>query len=256
MADDFPQTGTQQKPWYKTTGGIVFLIILAFIISIILIFVAFFVYFSLQIRFGNAEELEQKFNSRFTSNQSVVGEAMTSVIEEDTKTFIRSHNATFGNPNAGVTIIVFSDFECQFSQQSFPIFQQVMQTYEPAIKVVFKNISLGSTDAPGFQASVAASCANQQNKFLEYYNILFTQKNFDQVSLIKYAEDLGLNKNLFTACLKAEKNIFDIQQDIKDAIALNLRGTPTFIVNNKKIEGVADLNQWTSIILSELEQTK
>jgi len=74
--------------------------------------------------------------------------------------------------------------------------------------------------------------------------------------LTAYAKELELNTGLFTECLDSETTKSLLQNDLKDAVSLGVRGTPTFIVNNKKIEGALNKDQWDKIILGEIGTTK
>jgi len=60
--------------------------------------------------------------------------------------------------------------------------------------------------------------------------------------------------NKFDTCFKTQRNLTDIQQDLKDAVDLGLRGTPTYLVNGKIIEGVISAEEWDNIIIKNLNQ--
>ena len=85
-----------------------------------------------------------------------------------------------GNPNAPVTIIEFSDFQCPFCAkfhiQTLPA---IIEEYinEDKVKLVFRDFPIQSIHPNALPASVAAECANEQGKFKEMHNILFEKQN-------------------------------------------------------------------------------
>ncbi|GEM_PF-486431 len=81
-----------------------------------------------------------------------------------------------GNKNAPVTIIEFSDFQCPFCSRSVPIVEQVLKTYGDKVKLVYKQLPLTSIHPNAQIASLASECANEQKKFWEYHDLLFTNQ--------------------------------------------------------------------------------
>ena len=55
-------------------------------------------------------------------------------------------------------------------------------------------------------------------------------------------------------CLSSEKYIQNLTQDLYDANEIEIRGTPTYIINQTKLEGVITQDFWNEIILEKLKQ--
>ena len=85
-----------------------------------------------------------------------------------------------GNPDAPITIIEFSDFQCPFCArfhiQTLPT---IMEEYieKGDVKLVFRDFPLQSIHPNAVPASVAAECANEQGKFKQMHDILFEKQN-------------------------------------------------------------------------------
>ena len=85
-----------------------------------------------------------------------------------------------GNPDAPITIIEFSDFQCPFCArfhiQTLPT---IMEEYieKGDVKLVFRDFPLQSIHPNAVPASVSAECANEQGKFKEMHDILFEKQN-------------------------------------------------------------------------------
>jgi protein-disulfide isomerase len=92
-------------------------------------------------------------------------------------------------------------------------------------------------------ASVAAECANDQNKFREMHDALFENQNdwnrletIDALSLFsQYASDMQLDQELFDSCLNSGKHIPEIQNDLNDGRDYGVSGTPGFFIGNDQI---------------------
>lgn len=245
----------QTKQWYQTAVGATFLGIFIFFIVAGLAFFGFVTYYSWQLKFGDKQQLAKEFKSDELAAAELFAKDPKKITEDITK-LIYPTSPVFGTQSAPVTILAFIDFECPFSRESYPIFKQVMEKYGSAIKVVFKHLPIATINQNAVQAHLASTCAQEQNKFWEYYNILFSKKELSEESLIKYANDLKLNIDQFKNCLSTEKFIMNIQKDLVDATKLEVRGTPTFFVNQTRVEGVVSLENWDTIILDEITASK
>lgn len=221
-------------------------------------FVVFFglvAYYLWQGKYGTDQEIaktryefqSQKFT---TASDAKDGPKAPTNWEE----YLTPANPAFGNPNNPVTIVAFIDFECPFSQEGYPIFKSVVETYGAAAKIIFKQLPLTSIHARALPAAEAAACANEQGKFWQYYNDLFNTKKLSDTDLTTTAAAVGLDLNKFAMCQKNHKYQSAIERDVNDAIALGVRGTPTYFVNNEVIEGVIDRSAWDTIMLRNLKK--
>lgn len=143
----------------------------------------------------------------------------------------------FGNANAPVKIVEFTDFECPFCGEAQPALQEVLRAYPNQVSLIFKNFPL-SMHRHAHTAHLAAMCAYEQGKFWEYRNILFqNQRALKRTDLVTYAERLGLHLEPFGQCLDEEKYALKIEQDFNEGIRRGVMGTPTFLINGKPFSG-------------------
>ncbi|HII72314.1 TPA: DsbA family protein [Candidatus Woesearchaeota archaeon] len=160
-----------------------------------------------------------------------------------------------GDPDAPVTIVEFSDFECpycgMFYQQAY---QQILSEYvdEGLVKIVFRDYPLPfHEDAQ--KAAEAAECAGDQGKFYDMHDMLFENQDSLSVSdLKKYAKELGLNTAKFNDCLDSGKYEEEVQMDAADGSAYGVSGTPAFFVNGRLMEGALPFDQIAQVIEEEL----
>ncbi len=242
----------QKKPWYKTLAGRLFLLVLLLITVGFLIFASFVGYYVWKIKTGQGAELAAQFNQEFSVDASL-NQQNAQIPYQDPTTSIRPNNPRLGNAVSGIKIIAFIDFECPFCQKSYPIFKNVVEKYSPAVDIVFKQFPLASIHPNAIPAAIASACADEQDKFWEYHDLIFENRKADQSSIVSYASQLNLNMAQFQTCLESQKYNFLINQDLQDGISLGVRGTPTYFVNNIKLEGVVSEKKWEETILSQLQ---
>lgn len=154
-----------------------------------------------------------------------------------------------GNPDAPIVIVEFSDFECPFCRQAFPILKQMIAKNSDYVKFVYLDFPISSIHDMAIPAAHAARCANEQGKFWQYHDNLFqNQDNLSQSTFLALAELNGLDKNDFVVCMDSQKYIQDIQNQFQLGLELGVMGTPTFFVNGRRFSGVLPPDIWDQII--------
>jgi protein-disulfide isomerase len=160
---------------------------------------------------------------------------------------------TLGDPNAPITVAEFADFQCpvcgEFARQVLP---QIEEKYIKTgkIKFVFNHFAFIGADQFGdnsesIRAAEASECANDQNKFWDYAHTLFNnqagenQGAFNDASLEKFAQQIGLNMDQFKACMADRRHLDKIHQSNNYAQTHGVRGTPTLFINGAMISGYA-----------------
>ncbi|MBI2047015.1 thioredoxin domain-containing protein [Candidatus Pacearchaeota archaeon] len=158
-------------------------------------------------------------------------------------------NPAKGNSSSKIIIIEFSDFQCPKCKAALPVIDAVLDRY--GVALYYRNFPL-PMHKNSMNAAEAAECANEQEKFWQYHDILFqNQEMLDKESLKRYAAQLGLDAAQFNSCLDSHKYRNEIEKDFQDGEKLGVGGTPTFFINNRKIEG-ASLGVFESIIKEEM----
>jgi len=174
-----------------------------------------------------------------------------------------------GNPDAPITIIEFSDFQCpfcaRFHSQTLPL---ILEEYieQGKVKLVFRDFPIQSIHPNAFPASIAAECANEQGKFKEMHDMLFDNQNEwnkqDTVdalsSFSQYATNIQLEQETFDSCLTNGKYIEEIKKDLDDGRDYGVSGTPRFFVGNDQIgyvelKGAQPFESFKKIIDAQLD---
>ena len=142
------------------------------------------------------------------------------------------NGASRGDPNATVTVIEFTDFQCSACGAMYPVVEDVLKSYGNRVRFVVRNFPLTRAHANAFHAAQAAEAAKAQGKFWEYIDFLFkNQTTLEDDSLKKYATQVGLDRKRFDAELEAGKYEALIRRDVEDGEVYGVEATPTFFIN-------------------------
>ncbi len=112
------------------------------------------------------------------------------------------------------------------------------------IKYVFKYYPIldQGNDGESHWAAQAAECANEQGRFWDFHDKLFLKwlgENvgmYQKSQLKKFAGELKLDTAKFNACLDSGKAASVVAADVVDGAKLQVRGTPTFFINDKPLQ--------------------
>lgn len=112
-------------------------------------------------------------------------------------------------------------------------------------------------DAP--LAHLASMAANEQGKFWEYHDKLFSNMGKDKLKrefLVQYATELGLDLKKFESAIDSAKYKAAIDADAAEATSLGATGTPAFFVNGKYLAGAKPFEEFAKVINAELTRLK
>ena len=158
-----------------------------------------------------------------------------------------------GNPDAKITIVEFSDFQCPFCLKAHATIQELLSKYGDTVKLAYRDFPLRQIHPDAHGAAEASRCAGEQGKFWEYHDLLFeNQKDFGEETFQGYAEILELDAGVFTTCLESGKFQSQIQEDLQEGTRLGVTGTPGFFINGIPLTGAQPASVFEEIIDAEL----
>jgi protein-disulfide isomerase len=158
-----------------------------------------------------------------------------------------------GPAKAPITIVEFSDFQCPYCARVNPTLKQVEERYGEKVKVVFRDFPLVQIHKDAAKAAEAGECAQDQGKFWEMHDKLFSNQAKLQVEALKQsATEIGLDAASFNECLDSGKYASEWQKDMDEGARYGVTGTPAFFVNGRLISGAQPLEAFTTIIDEEL----
>lgn len=169
----------------------------------------------------------------------------------------------WGQKDASVTIVEFSDYECPYCRRMQPAIKKIRAEYQDKIKWVFKDFPL-DFHQQAIKAHTAAHCAGQQNKYFDYHYRLFDvplvneggrqKMDYSEKRLKKIASSIGLNMSDFGTCLQDKDGSIraEIQNDIEYAQSIGVRGTPSLFISGVYSSGLRSYEDLKEEIESRL----
>jgi protein-disulfide isomerase len=165
---------------------------------------------------------------------------------------------TLGNPDAPVTVEVWSDYQCpyckNFSENMLP---QLVNEYVAAgqARVIYRDfafldraIAINAAGTPvatdegdSLRAAEAAACAADQGLFWEYHAALFANQHdenggsFSESRLREIAKIVGLDMDQFNASLDGHAHRAEVLSMYQTAVATGVNSTPTILVNGEEV---------------------
>ena len=167
-----------------------------------------------------------------------------------------------GNPNAPITVVKFSDYECPACRMGATAIHPLFKRYPTQVKFVFMHFPLAqecNSDPQlkrtmhefACEAATVAVCSAEQGKFNETYETLFEfQKDFSQgkIAELLTSKVSGIDLGKLKSCMALPSTLEKIKNDAKVGINLKVQSTPTFFMNGKKIEGGLPTSIWIELI--------
>ena len=148
-------------------------------------------------------------------------------------------------PGAG-TATLYTDYQCPYCAKAEPKFEEAAKKLDGIMNVTVRHMPL-NIHANAVPAALAVEAAAAQGKHVEMANKLFAAqndwKNIQERSKLRtifndYAKELGLNVEEFDKALLDSNTVKPVQRDYEHAVKIGVKGTPTFVVNNKVIDGL------------------
>lgn len=162
-----------------------------------------------------------------------------------------------GSPDAPVTLVEFSDYDCPFCQRVVPTLEQLAETYGDQLRIVWKDFPLTQIHPDAFKAAEAAHCAGDQERYWEYHDRLFVnQGSLQPDRLRELAEEAGLDTAAFEACLDSSRHAARVRDGITQGTRLGVNSTPTIFINGRVIAGAHPYETFAAIVDEELARAR
>ena len=188
-------------------------------------------------------------SDRFTTSSKEAAENLRRVVDVSA-----DDDPSLGPVGAPVQIIAFEDYECPFSEASFSALRELTYLYPKEVRFVYRDYPLQDVHPRALLAAQAGECADAQRSFWPMHDKIYQNPfSLTQTAFEQYAKEIGLDVELFSACLNSGLMLDEIEKDTADAVTAGVRGTPTFFVNGKRVQGDVSLDVWKQIIASELK---
>jgi len=166
-----------------------------------------------------------------------------------------------GNPNAPVTVVELSDFQCpwcrRFTVETLPALER--EYIAPGkVRLVFINFPLAEIHRNAVAAHEVAMCAARQDRFWPMHDILFRRQEdwapLDEPgpALVAYADSIGADRDQLRRCLESGATRTEVETDARSAFRTGANSTPSFLIEGGLLAGQHGIEVWRPILDSIL----
>jgi protein-disulfide isomerase len=203
---------------------------------------------------------------------------------EDDKTVWKvpvGSSAVKGKPDAAITIIEFSDFQCPFCSRAEPTLQEVVKTYGDKVRIAWKHepLPFHNRAEPAAEFTMEARAQKGDKGFWAAHDLLWhkecqgkadandkqsceggggkwieNQVKINDDDLLDYAKQLGLDVGKVKSAIAEHTHQAEITADQDLADDLQANGTPHFFINGRRLVGAQPFDKFKTIIDEELKK--
>ncbi len=153
----------------------------------------------------------------------------------------------YGNIDAAVSLIEYSDFECPYCKLFHPTAKKIVDSYNGKVNWVYRHFPLGFHNPLAQLEAEAAECAallGGNEAFWRYADLLYehTLSNGNGLSiesLTPFAGEIGLDEAKFNECRESGQMTARVREDFDEGTRIGISGTPGNIILNHKTGEVA-----------------
>ena len=173
---------------------------------------------------------------------------------------VTGKDPSWGNADAPVTIVEFSDFQCPFCSRVGPTMKQIKDTYGPdKVRIVWKNqpLSFHQNAKPAAEAAQTVFAIAGSEAFWKFHDLAFqNQQNLTDANYEKWAGEAGADVNKFREAYKAKKHAAKVDEDAALANKVGATGTPAFRINGATVSGAQPFDNFKKVIDEQLAEAK
>ena len=167
---------------------------------------------------------------------------------------------SFGPPNAPVTIVLYSDFECPAcKEEAKTLRDNLAKAYPTQVRVYFRDFPLDQIHPWARTAAIAGRCFYRQNPqtFWDFYDWIYehqadvTPANVND-KLAEFAKEKNVDALQYSRCTDNKSTEPDIDKSVAEGKSLKIDQTPTMFINGRRIPGAVPWDNLKMIIDGEL----
>jgi protein-disulfide isomerase len=173
---------------------------------------------------------------------------------------VSDKDPTWGDGNAPVTLVIFSDFQCPFCTRVEPTIKQLKDKYgKDKLRVVWKNqpLSFHQNARPAAEAAATVHGLAGSDAFWKFHELAFkNQQSLTEENYAKWAAESGVDAAKFKAAYQGKKYASKVDEDMALANKVGATGTPAFRINGATLVGAQPAAEFEKIIDAQLAEAK
>ncbi len=173
---------------------------------------------------------------------------------------VSAKDPQWGKPNAPVTIVEISDFQCPFCSRVEPTMKQLKEKYGPdKIRIVWKNnpLPFHKNARPTAEAAATVFALGGSDAFWKFHASAFAnQQALSDENSEKWAKEAGVDVAKFKAAYAAKKYAAKVDDDMAVSKKIGATGTPAFRINGVTLSGAQPVDKFAEVIDAQLAEAK
>lgn len=167
---------------------------------------------------------------------------------------------TAGNPKSKVVVTEYGDFQCPACKAYAPLIKQLIADEGKKVYFVYRYFPLTQVHQNAHIGAQAGWASNKQGKFWEMSDTLFQNQDDwatlanPQDTYVGYAKTLGMNTDKFKTDMNSAQASKFVDDSLNAALGLGLQSTPSFFINNQKIENPNTYDDFKKLVENELNK--
>jgi protein-disulfide isomerase len=176
--------------------------------------------------------------------QADADKARVTIKENNATIFNSPHQVVLGNPQGGVTMVEFFDYNCGFCKRALPDMMSLLKT-DPDLRFVLKEFPvLGPGSVEAARVAVAARMQDPTGKkYIEFHQKLLGGRGAaDKERALAVAKEVGFDLARLEKDMDSDEVKQTIDENMKLADALGVNGTPSYVVGNEVVVGAVGID--------------
>jgi len=144
-----------------------------------------------------------------------------------------------GNPQGKVTLVEFFDYRCPYCKETQPSLDKLV-AQDPQLRLVYKEFPiLGPVSVTAAHAALAAA---RQGKYQAFHQAMMAARGtITEATVFRVAKSVGLDIDRLQRDMAAPEIGGAVEANLKLADALEINGTPAFVIGDRIIPGAVDM---------------
>ena len=193
-----------------------------------------------QIKLGIQRYIEEQRQAQ--ANAQANARNQQSAKAKNVRRVDRSRDHIYGNEDALITLIEYSDFECPYCKRFHPTARQLVDQSGGKVNWVYRHFPLAFHNPLAQQEAEASECAGMlggNEAFWRYTDLVYERTNsngkgLSPDSLAPFAGEIGLDEEKFSNCLSSGRMTARVLEDYREGTQIGISGTPGNIILNNE----------------------
>jgi protein-disulfide isomerase len=174
---------------------------------------------------------------------------------------VDAKDPVWGNRNAPVTMVVFSDFQCPFCSRVEATVDQVKTTYgKEKLRIVWKHdpLPFHQNAKPASEAAQGVFALAGNDAFWKFHDTAFkNQQSLSTDNYVKWAKESGVKDEAkFKQGLEAHTWADKVDKDLAVGKQVGANGTPHFMINGIALSGAQPFDKFKEVIDAQLAKAQ